>query len=249
MSWLLDLGCTVAGGAAGAALYPVAARVPPAPRTPRAPAEGDDGAVAPAAEPDAPVPVAPPARGREQALAAAATALVFLGAAIRFGPVPALAPYCVFFCGLVLLSTTDLRVWLVPRAILYPWLALVAVGLLGASWAGDDWHPMGVGALCGVGAFAVFFAVWFVYPKGMGFGDVRLAGVIGLALGWLGPWHVYVGFLAAFVFGVVVGVVVMAVTGTGRKTRLPFGPALSLGAVVAVLWGGMVVNAWIGHGS
>jgi leader peptidase (prepilin peptidase)/N-methyltransferase len=137
----------------------------------------------------------------------------------------------------------------VPRRLLYPWLALVSVGLLGASAADDDWHRLWVAAVAGVVTFAVFFVVWFVYPRGMGFGDVRLAGVIGLALGWLGPWHVYIGLFAGFAIGVLAGVVLLIVNRTGRKTKIRFAPALALGAVVSVFWGTAIINAWMGHGS
>ncbi len=77
----------------------------------------------------------------------------------------------------------------------------------------------------------------------MGFGDVRLAGLLGAGLGWLSLLHVYVGFLAAFAFGAVYGVVLMVAKGTGRKTKLPFGPALVAGAMVGVLWGTPIIHA------
>jgi leader peptidase (prepilin peptidase)/N-methyltransferase len=180
---------------------------------------------------------------------AAVTAALFLAAAIHFGPVAELAPFCVLFCGLVVLSVTDIRVGLVPRKLLYPWLALVTVGLVGASAADAEWHRFAVAAVCGAVVFAVFFAIWYALPRGMGFGDVRLAGVIALALGWLGALHVYVGILVAFVAGSLWGVVAMLVTGGGRKTRLAFAPALAIGAVVGVLWGGTIIHHWVGHGS
>ncbi len=261
MNVVLDVGCGLAGAVTGAILYDVGARVPPhrAPSPSEDGSSGTNGDVVPvatngnrdaahgqAAEPEVP---APPASRLEQLAATLVTAALFVGAAIRFGPVPELAAYCVFFAGLVLLSVTDLRVGLVPRRLLYPWLVLVAVALAGASWADSDWHRFAVAALCGVTTFAVFFVLWFAYPKGLGFGDVRLAGVIGVALGWLGLWHVYLGILMAFFFGAVTGVVVMVANHSGRKTRIRFAPALAGGAAVSVLWGGTIINAWLGHGS
>ena len=71
----------------------------------------------------------------------------------------------------------------------------------------------------------------------MGLGDVRLAALIGAGLGWLGLLHVYVGFVVGFLAGALFGIVVMAARGTGRKTKLPFAPALAIGAVVGVLRG------------
>jgi len=160
--------------------------------------------------------------------------------------VPELAPYCVLFGGLVAMSVADIRVGLVPRKFLYPTLLLVVVGLVCASSVADDWHRILTGAVCGVVAFVVFFVIWFVAPRSMGFGDVRLAGLIGLSLGWLGYAEAYLGFLVAFVAGAIFGVTKMLVLGTGRKTKLPFGPALAAGAVVGVLWGPALAHAWLG---
>ena len=66
-------------------------------------------------------------------------------------------------------------------------------------------------------AFAVFFAIWFIAPAPMGMGDVRLAGVIGVGLGWIGYRQLYLGFLVAFIVGVVIGVVKMA--GAGERPQ------------------------------
>jgi leader peptidase (prepilin peptidase)/N-methyltransferase len=263
VSGLLDVGCALAGGLSGAAFYDLAARVPPAPRgqseLPLEPisaveVEGESVELEPpgveASVGEVRAELAPPPASLVGRLCTAAvTAVLFLGAAIHFGPVPELAPYCVLFCGLVVLSVTDIRVGLVPRKLLYPWLALVTVGLVGASAADAEWHRFVIAAVSGAVVFALFFAVWFALPRGMGFGDVRLAGVIALALGWLGALHVYVGLLVAFVAGSLWGVVAMLVTGGGRKTRIAFAPALAIGAVVGVLWGGSIINAWVGHGS
>jgi leader peptidase (prepilin peptidase)/N-methyltransferase len=79
----------------------------------------------------------------------------------------------------------------------------------------------------------------------MGFGDVRLAGLIGMGTGWLGLGHAFVAFMAAFLLGAAIGIVVMKVTGGGRKTKVPFGPFLAAGAVIAVLWGGPLVTTFL----
>ena len=145
-------------------------------------------------------------------------------------------------------SITDLSHRLVPRRLVYPALALIAPLLVVASAADHRWQALGGAAIAGAAAFAVFFAVWWFVPRGMGFGDVRLAGLVGTALGWLGLVHLYVGFLTAFLAGAVFGVVLMVARGTGRKTRLPFAPALSVGAVIGVLWGAAIIGAWFpGH--
>jgi leader peptidase (prepilin peptidase)/N-methyltransferase len=96
--------------------------------------------------------------------------------------------------------------------------------------------------VAGAVAFAAFFALWWFIPRGMGFGDVRLAGAIGLTVGYLSLIHAYVAFLAGFVIGMVFGLGLMVVSSTGRKTRIPFAPSLAAGAVVAVFWGGQLAH-------
>jgi leader peptidase (prepilin peptidase)/N-methyltransferase len=83
----------------------------------------------------------------------------------------------------------------------------------------------------------------------MGFGDVRLAGFIGLTVGYLSVLHAYVAFLAGFVVGLLFGLVLMATSSAGRRTRIPFAPSLAAGAVFAVLWGGPVAHSLFHAGS
>lgn len=178
---------------------------------------------------------------------ALAGALTLGLAAARLGPVPELGAYCALFAGLVALSVVDIRVGLLPRTILYPTAALMAVGLLATSAVDDQWGAVGRAAVSGLAALVVFFGIWWVYPKGLGFGDVRLAALTAVGLGWLGYRQVYVGFVAGFLLGAVAGVVKMAAQGTGRRTRLPFGPALSAGCMIGVLWGTWLSSAWLAH--
>jgi leader peptidase (prepilin peptidase)/N-methyltransferase len=186
----------------------------------------------------------PPPTLLERGVVAVVTGVLFGAAAARIGAAPDLAAYCVLFAGLVTVSVTDIRVGLVPRVYLYPTLALVAVALVASSGLDGNWRSLLDAAIGGAAAFLVFFAIWWVAPRSMGFGDVRLAGVMGFALGWLGLRQVYLGFVVAFVAGSVFGLVKIAVQGTGRKTSLPFGPALALGAVVGVLFGATLANLW-----
>ena len=72
-------------------------------------------------------------------------------------------------------------------------------------------------------------------------------GLSAFATGWLGLGHAFVGLLAAFMLGALVGVVAMVFTGAGRKTRIPFGPFLAAGAVLSVLWGSPVAHALFHH--
>lgn len=206
-------------------------------------------AAEPPAEPPATVdvPATPPPRhvGAVRVAAGAVTGGLLALTAVRLGAVPQLAAYCVLWMGFVALSIVDLRVGLVPRKVLYPTLAVVAAGLVAASAADGRWDALAGAAIGGVAAFGVFAAVWWLYPKGLGFGDVRLAGVCGMALGWLGFTELYVGFLAAFVLGLLFGLGNLVIRGT---TRFPFAPALAAGTAVGVLWGSYLGNLWLHHG-
>jgi leader peptidase (prepilin peptidase) / N-methyltransferase len=181
----------------------------------------------------------------ELVLSAALTGAAFALLAVRLGAVPVLAAYCALMCGLVAASLVDLRIGLVPRTILYPTFAATAVGLAAASAVDSHWRPLADAAIGGAAAFGAFFVLWWFFPRGIGFGDVRLAGVMGAALGWIGFGEIYVGFLAAFVVGTVVGLGVMVAMGTGRKTRFAFGPWLSVGAAFGILWGPWAVHLWL----
>jgi len=192
--------------------------------------------------PDAEAPVrhllaAGPSTGRTVG-AAVITGALWAAVAHLFGPHVLVTPYLVFVSLAVAVSVTDLTHRLVPRTLIYGALALIAPLLVVVSAVNHTWHDLGTAALCGAVGFAVFFAIWFLVPKGMGFGDVRLAGVIGLTVGYLGPVHAYMAFLSGFVLGLVFGVVLMVGSSTGRKTRIPFAPALAAGATFAILWGG-----------
>jgi leader peptidase (prepilin peptidase)/N-methyltransferase len=193
------------------------------------------------------VPAGPSAA--RTAAAAIITGALFAAAAHQFGRDIVLAPYCVFFALLVAVSVTDLTHRLVPRRLIYPGLALIVPLLVATSAVDHVWHELTGAVIAGVVAFVVFFAVWWFIPKGMGFGDVRLAGVIGLTTGYLSLLHAYIAFLAGFVAGMLFGVVLMVVSSAGRKTRIPFAPSLAVGAVIAVLWGGHVAHSLFNAGS
>ncbi|MHB8440042.1 MAG: prepilin peptidase [Acidimicrobiales bacterium] len=175
-------------------------------------------------------------------------ALGVVGAAIlgvlaaRIGADVMLGAYCVLALGLLGISAVDLERYIIPSRMLYPTLGSVTALLLVSSAVDDRWGSMARAAIAGVAAFVAFFAVHLAVPKGMGFGDVRLAGVVGISAGWLGLGHAFVAFFAAFVLGAVIGTVVMLVSGGGRKTRVPFGPFLAAGAFVSILWGNPIVR-------
>ncbi len=172
-----------------------------------------------------------------------------LGAfAARLGDDVALAPFALLGIALVAISAVDFERFLIPNRIVYPTMALVAPLLVVSSAVDHRWGSLARAAIAAAAAFAGFLAVHVAVPRGMGYGDVRLAGLVGLCTGWLGLGHAFVAFLAAFVLGAVIGIVVMIVTGGGRKTRIAFGPFLAAGAVLSVLWGGPLAQALFHRG-
>jgi leader peptidase (prepilin peptidase)/N-methyltransferase len=176
-----------------------------------------------------------------------ATGAVFAAIAARFGVDIVVPAYLVFAGGLIALAAIDLEHRTLPNRILYPVTGAVLALLAVAASVDDRWGSLlraGAGAAL---AFVSLFAIWFVYPKGMGFGDVRLAGLIGLGIGWLGLRQVAVGLFLGFLIGAVVGIGLVVAAGQNRKTRIPFGPFMALGALIAVLWGQDLVRLWLGN--
>ena len=175
------------------------------------------------------------------------TAALFALAALRFGASAVLPAYLVLFAALVAVTATDIDLRVVPKRIVWPAFALGAVLLtFGALFEGEPARLRDAG-LGSVGAFSVLFVIHLVSPGGMGFGDVRLAALLGLFLGWLGPAHVALGLFLGFVAGGAAGVVAL-VKGRSRKASLPFVPFLALGTVTAVLYGRPILDWYLRAG-
>lgn len=154
-----------------------------------------------------------------------------------------------FFAALVVLSLIDLEHKLIPNKILYPFIVVGILLLAIAALTGPGFGAFLRAALAGLISFAIFNVIHFISPSGMGYGDVRLSGYIGLYLGYLRPYHwehVYGGFLLGFLLGSVIGVLLITFGKAGRKTAVPFGPFLAAGAIFFSLWGTPIIQAWKG---
>ena len=150
---------------------------------------------------------------------------------------PALPAVAVGFVTLLALSLIDLDCRRVPNRVLGAGLALTALLFLGAAAASGEWDDLaraGAGGLIGV---ALLGAIHLASPRGMGLGDVKLAALCGLLLGWGGLRLVFAGLFAGFLFGAVVGVTLMVAGRAGRKSALPFAPFLAGGTVAVVVLG------------
>src|SRR6476660_5147738 len=137
------------------------------------------------------------------------------------------------------ISVIDLEHRIIPNKIVYPALIAFPIYLIVANRFGApvDLVRMVIGFLAYGG---VLFIVALV-SRGMGMGDVKLAGLIGLVLGALSLGQVGVAAGAAIVLGAL-GAVVALARGAGRKGAIPFGPFLAAGAVVAGIWGVQIAD-------
>jgi leader peptidase (prepilin peptidase)/N-methyltransferase len=93
--------------------------------------------------------------------------------------------------------------------------------------------------------YCFYFAIAFAYPAGMGFGDVKLSGLLGAVLGYLSWGTLLVGAFAGFLLGSLVGVAVMAFWGGSRKTALPFGPFMIAGTLVGIFAGDALAGVYL----
>jgi leader peptidase (prepilin peptidase) / N-methyltransferase len=139
---------------------------------------------------------------------------------------------------LVPITLIDLELRLIPNRITLPAAvaALVAGAVLDISFVPEQ-------VIAGAAAGGFFLLAALAYPRGMGMGDVKLAGVLGVYLGRaVGP-----AIFIALISGVLVGAVVIARKGAreGRRTAVPFGPFLTLGGVIALFVGDSIVDAYI----
>ena len=176
-----------------------------------------------------------------------ATAALFAAVAVRFGESWVVPGYCLFFGALLAISVIDLDHFIVPNRIIYPTLFASVPLLVGAAALDHNWTALEHAIIGGLAGFGAFIVIHFISPNGMGFGDVRLAGVIGVYLGWLGYRQVFLGLFLSMVLGSVIGIGLIVFGGRGRKDAVPFAPFMAAGAVLAVLFGNGLVHVWGGR--
>lgn len=134
------------------------------------------------------------------------------------------------------LAYIDWNTRLLPSDLVRPSYLLVIVGVVVATIGSHDLAALERAALGWLVAGGIYALLWFVYPPGLGFGDVRLAGVLGLALGYVGWGELLVGVYAGFLLGGVLGAV-LRVSHVVRQKHVPFGPFMLVGALVGIAWG------------
>jgi leader peptidase (prepilin peptidase)/N-methyltransferase len=164
------------------------------------------------------------------------TGLVTLAVVATHGLTVAGGAYTVLAWGLIAVTFIDLEYQIIPDEVS---LGGVALGL-----ALSPWLPIGFdGALIGLATGGgAFFLLAALYPGGMGGGDIKLIAAIGAFLGWPGA---LLTILVASVGGSMVGGAAMAFAGKGRSSKIPFGPFLALGALVATLAGEPIIGWYV----
>lgn len=172
-------------------------------------------------------------------------AALFAVMAVRFGLDPVLPAYLYLAALGLALALIDLDVRRLPNVLTLPSYPVAVVLLGGAALLGSDSGSFIRALAGGAVALAVYFLLVLAYPAGMGLGDVKLSGVLGLYLGWLG-WGVLVaGLFLGFFLGALLGIGLIVTGKGGRKSKVPFGPFMLLGALVAILFGQQLVDAYV----
>jgi leader peptidase (prepilin peptidase)/N-methyltransferase len=177
------------------------------------------------------------------------TAVLFVLVALRLSALGELAalPAFLYFGALgVALALIDLDVRRLPDALVLPSYPVLALLLAGAAWWRGDWSALLRAALGAAALFAFYFAVAFIHPAGMGFGDVKLAGLVGGVLAWLSWPTLAIGAFAGFLLGAIVGVALIAAGHAGRKTVVPFGPFMVAGTLLGVFLAEPVADWYAG---
>jgi leader peptidase (prepilin peptidase)/N-methyltransferase len=237
--------CAVAGVPVGAFLNVVIERAPA-----KAPLRGSIEGEADPPRAWLGVPVRPwllrrpsdPSRRRARWLAVElVTAAAFGVLAARFDSLEVALPLLVVVAGLVAVSFVDLEHLRIPDRITFPTLGLAVAAMAVVSFERDVPEALWGALAGGVAYFVLLLLPHLVYPRGMGFGDVKLALVMGAALGWLGSRSPDTAPLALVLQAMIVGCLLGVVFGIGhqvatrRRGEFPFGPALALGCYLILL--------------
>ena len=265
MTWFLDT-ALVAGGVglvAGAFVPRLIARIPePVPEPAPVQADEGDGVEAP---PPVPADGLVPAENEAEfsrpvdepkelyvdlaarrglwwqcAVAGALTAGA-MGGRIGWHPVLLLLLYLVPVG--IALSVIDWRTRYLPSWLIRPSYLVVGVLAVLAAVLTSDWNALTISVVGWLSSFAFFWVMWFIYPRGMAYGDVRLAGLLGMALGWLGVPQLVLGLYSGFLIGGIGGGLLAALRVFHRK-HYPFGPFMIVGAFLGVVIPGELASMY-----
>ena len=165
------------------------------------------------------------------------TGLLFLLVFLNFGFTTEFIILMALISSLIVVSFIDIEHQIIPNEITF---FLIPFGLILSIFFN---HISFLNSLLGlIIPAALLLLIALIYKKGMGLGDVKLVAMIGVFIGWkYGLLSIFIGAL----IGSIYGVYMMVNTGMDRKTQIPFGPFISLGAVVMILYGNLLINWYI----
>jgi leader peptidase (prepilin peptidase)/N-methyltransferase len=166
------------------------------------------------------------------------TALLFVLTALRFGRSEELPAFLVLAGAAALLTVIDLQHHKLPNRVIGPSIGIGAALLFGAAAAQQEWAGLLRAGLGAAVLFAVYLLLALISPRSLGMGDVKLAALLGLYLGWLSWNAVFLGAAAGFVVQAAVALVLLATRRVSLRAQLPFGPAMLLGAALVIGWSG-----------
>jgi len=180
-----------------------------------------------------------------EAVTSVAFALVMVGGFVDLYPLAFVLPLLYFVALSIALALIDLDTHTLPNKIVLPSYPIVAGLLVVASALEAEWARVLTAALGMIILFGFYFLLAMISPRGMGFGDVKLAGVIGMLLGWLGWGPLAVGGFSAFLLGGLFSILLVAIKRVSRKGGIPFGPWMLAGAFVGVAIGDRLIEWYL----
>ena len=139
---------------------------------------------------------------------------------------------------LIVVSFIDIKYQIIPNEITF---TFIPIGLILSLFFN---HIKFLDSLLGLLIPAgILLLIAFIYKKGMGIGDVKLIGMIGVFIGWE---YALISIFIGALFGSIYGIYMMVTGNMTRKTRIPFGPFISLGAVIMILYGSLLIDWYLG---
>ena len=178
--------------------------------------------------------------------------VVLVTAVVLSGLIPAAVPslwlvpaYLVFVWAMILLTVTDLDTKLIPNRILGPATLIGIVLLLAGHLVDPSGGSLGDAAIGGASYFVVMFILALIVKGGLGFGDVKLAFMIGVFSGYVSLGYVLVAGIGSFLIGGVVAVFLLITRRQGRKDAIPFGPFMTTAAVLALFFGQSIIDWYL----
>ena len=171
--------------------------------------------------------------------------LIFAAVGARVGLNWTLAGFLLFAWLLVVVAVIDAYTRKIPNRLTYPLTPALLVLMVVAAFLNGEPSQALAAILGGVGGFIGLLLLALIQPKGMGMGDVKLAGFIGIGLGYLGWGYVVLGLFGGFLLGGVISILLLVTRSRGRRDMIPFGPYLSAGAIIALLFGEPMIAAYV----